>query len=241
MLKIFCKIISDKNKNMSSRESHHQIVANNLAPDTIVSFKAGSELKEYITNKTKITKKFFAFGEIMAILCTIIEEEKQYQERNPQLIICSEELKEIVKCPALHYNELKSEVVKHLAFTHEYIDEVKDTNSYSPQSTCIKCSSWVRKDVYKLKSPFLQLIQGMGGHVNPKRTTFTYEEICDLICIYLYHKRDQFFQDQDDKACWIKGDPLESCFDVEGFHWKQLRPLIMAQLIPLRRSPRNTN
>ena len=226
---------------MSSMESHHKIVANNLAPDTIVSFKAGSELKEYITNKTKITKKFFAFGEIMAILCTIIEEEKQYQERNPQLIICSEELKEIVKCPALHYNELKSEVVKHLAFTHEYIDEVKDTNSYPPQSTCIKCSSWVRKDVYKLKSPFLQLIQGMGGHVNPKRTTFTYEEICDLMCIYLYHKRDQFFQDQDDKACWIKGDPLESCFDVEGFHWKQLKPLIMAQLIPTRRSPRNTN
>ena len=226
---------------MSSTESHHKIVANNLAPDTIVSFKAGSELKQYITQKTKITKTFFAFGEIMAILCTIIEEEKQYQERNPQLIICSEELKEIVKCPALHYNELKSEVVKHLAFTHEYIDEVKDTNSYPPQSTCIKCSSWIRKDVYKLKSPFLQLIQGMGGYVNPKRTTFTYEEICDLICIYLYHKRDQFFQDQDDKACWIKGDPLESCFDVEGFHWKQLKPLIMAQLIPTRRSPRNTN
>ena len=241
MLKIFCKIISDKNKDMSSTESHHKIVANKLAPDTIVSFKAGSELKQYITNKTKITKKFFAFGEIMAILCTIIEEEKQYQERNPQLIICSEELKEIVKCPALHYNDLKSEVVKHLAFTHEYIDEVKDTTSHVPQSNCIKCSSWLRTDVYQLKSPFLELIQGMPGHVNPKRTVFTYQEISDLMCIYFYHRRDQFFRDQDDKACWIKGDPLESCFDVEGFHWKQLRPLIMAQLIPLRRSPRNTN
>ena len=226
-------------------ESHHKIVANNLAPDTIVSFKAGSELKEYITNKTKITKKFFAFGEIMAILCTIIEEEKQYQERNPQLIICSEELKEIVKCPALHYNELKSEVVKHLAFTHEYIEEVEDTKSHPPKSKCGKCvykQIWIsNKYEYKLKSPFLQLIQGMKGHVNPNRTVFTYEEICDLICIYLWKGRDQFFHDQDDKACWIKGDPLEACFEVETFHWHQLRPLIMAQLIPLRRSPRNTN
>ena len=226
---------------MSSTESHNKVVASNLAPDTIVSFKAGSELKQYITQKTKITKTFFAFGEIMAILCTIIEEEKQYQERNPQLIICSEELKKIVKCPALHYNELKSEVVNHLAFTHEYIDKVEDTNSYPPKSNCIKCDSWVRKDVYKLKSPFLQLIQGMTGHVNPKRTVFTYEEVSDLMCIYFFHRRDQFFQDQDDKACWIKGDPLESCFDVEGFHWKQLKPLIVAQLIPTRRSPRNAN
>ena len=88
---------------MSYTESQNKIVASNLAPDTIVSFKAGSELKQYITQKTKITKTFFAFGEIMAILCTIIEEEKQYQERNPQLIICSEELKKIVKCPALNY------------------------------------------------------------------------------------------------------------------------------------------
>ena len=177
----------------------------------------------------------------MAILCAIIEEEKQYQERNPALIICSEELKKIVKCPALHYNELKSEVINHLAFTHEYIDKVEDTNSYPPKSNCSKCDSWVRKDVYKLKSPFLQLIQGMKGHVNPKRTVFTYEEICDLICIYLWKGRDQFFHDQDDKACWIKGDPLESCFDVEGFHWKQLKTLIVAQLIPTRRSPRNAN
>ena len=230
---------------MSSTESQNQVVASKLARDTIVSFKPGSELKQYITLKTGITKTFFAFGEIMAILCAIIEEEKQYQEKNPALIICSEELKKIVKCPALHYNELKSEVINHLAFTHEYIEEVEDTESHPPKSKCGKCvyqQIWIsNKYEYKLKSPFLQLIQGMTGHVNPKRTVFTYEEICDLICIYLYKGRDQFFHDQDDKACWIKGDPLESCFDVEGFHWKQLKPLIVAQLIPTRRSPRNTN
>ena len=147
MLKIFCKIISDKNKDMSS--------------STCLKYSS------WLTN--------------------------------------------IV--PALHYNDLESEVVKHMVCTHEY----------------------------QLKSPFLELIQGMPGHVNPKRTVFTYQEISDWMCIYFYHRRNQFFRDQDDKACWIKGDPLEACFDVETFHWHQLRPLIMAQLIPLRRSPRNTN
>ena len=75
---------------MSSTGSQNQVVASKLAPDTIVSFKPESELKQYITLKTRITKTFFAFGEIMAILSAIIEEEKQYQERNPALIICFE-------------------------------------------------------------------------------------------------------------------------------------------------------
>ena len=147
MLKIFCKIISDKNKNMSS-----------------------STCLKYSSWLTSIV-------------------------------------------PALHYNDLESEVVKHMVCTHEY----------------------------QLKSPFLELIQGMPGHVNPKRTVFTYQEISDWMCIYFYHRRNQFFRYLDDKACWIKGDPLEACFEVETFQWHQLRPLIMAQLIPLRRSPRNTN
>ena len=146
MLKIFCEIISDKNKNMSSS----------------TCLKYGSWLTSIV--------------------------------------------------PALHYNDLESEVVKHMVCTHEY----------------------------QLKSPFLELIQGMPGQVNPKRTVFTYQEISDWMSIYIYDRKNQFFRDKNDKACWIKGDPLETCFEVETFQWNQLRPLIMAQLIPLRRSPRIT-
>ena len=144
MLKIFCKIISDKNKDMSS--------------STCLKYSS------WLTN--------------------------------------------IV--PALHYNDLESEVVKHMVCTHEY----------------------------QPKSPFLELIQGMPGQVNPKRTVFTYQEISDWMCIYIYHRKNQFFRDKNDKACWIKGDPLETCFEVETFQWNQLRLLVMAQLTPLRRSPR---
>ena len=229
---------------MSSTGSQNQVVASKLASDTIVSFKPESELKQYITLKTKITKTFFTFGEIMAILRTIIEEEKQYEERNPALIICSEELKQILKCPALHYKELESEVINHLAFTHEYLEKVEDPKSHSPKSKCGKCVNtqiWIsNKSEFKLKSPFLKLIQAMIG-VNPNRTVFTYEEICDLVCRYIWNRRDQFYHDQDTKVCWIKGDLLETCFDVDAFHWIQLKALIWSQLIPTRRSPRHSN
>lgn len=64
-----------------------------MLSDIIVSFKANSELKRYIQLKTRITKTFFTLGEITAILKIIIEQEKQYDERNPAVIICSAELK----------------------------------------------------------------------------------------------------------------------------------------------------
>ena len=119
--------------------------------------------------------------------------------------------------PALHYKydlyDLENEIVKHMVCTHGY----------------------------QVKSPFREIIQGWSGKFNTKRKIFTYQEISDWIIIYIYDRKNHFFRDKNDKACWIKGDPLETCFEVETFQWNQLRPLIMAQLIPLRRSPRNTN
>ena len=118
--------------------------------------------------------------------------------------------------PALHYKydlyDLEHEIVKHMVCTHGY----------------------------QVKSPFREIIQGWSGQVNPKRKIFTYQEISDWMTIYIHDRKNQFFRDKNDKACWIKGDPLETCFEVETFQWNQLRPLIMAQLIPLRRSPRIT-
>ena len=87
---------------MCSTESQNHLVTSKLSSDTIVSFKQDSELKSYIKLKTGITKTFFTLGEIIATLRTIIKEEKQYDDRNPALIICSVELKLVLKCKALH-------------------------------------------------------------------------------------------------------------------------------------------
>ena len=95
---------------------------------------------------------------------------------------------------------------------------------------------------YQVKSPFREIIQEWlpKDLVDPKRKIFTFQEISDLMIIYIHDRKNHFFRDKNDKACWIKGDPLETCFEVETFQWNQLRPLVMAQLTPLRRSPRIT-
>ena len=226
---------------MCSTGSQNHLVTSKLSSDTIVSFKPESELKQYIRLKTRITKTFFTLGEIIAILRTIIEEEKQYEKRNPALIICSEELKLVLKCTALHYKELKIAIISHLAFTHEYLGKVWDPKSHSPKSKCVATHIWTpKKAQFKLKNPFLGLIQNMT-RINQNRTVFTYEEICALVCKYIRDRKDQFFHDQNIRVCWVKDDLLGTCFDVDAFHFIQLKALIWSQLTTIRKSPRHSN
>ena len=230
---------------MCSTGSQNHLVTSKLSSDTIVSFKPDSELKSYIKLKTGIVKIFFTLGEIIAILRTIIKEEKQYDDRNPALIICSEELKLVLKCKALHYKELKNAIISHLAFTQEYLGKVWDPKTRSPNNKSFATHIWTNKKAqFKLKNPFLGLIQNIT-RINRNRTVFTYEEVCALVCKYIRDRRDQFFHEQNIKVCWVHNDLLGTCFNVSAFHFVQLKALIWSQLITCyiqtRKSPRRSN
>ena len=149
-------------RNMCSTGNLNHLAISKMLPDTIISFKPNSELKRYIQLKTKITKIFFTLGEVTAILQTIIEQEKQYDERNPAVIIFSEELNLALKCEALHHKELKDTIISHLAFASEYLGEVKGPKTYFPTSKCFATHIWTNKKAqFKLKSPFCELIQNV--------------------------------------------------------------------------------
>ena len=229
---------------MSTLQMNH-LVSSKLSPDTIVSFKPDSGLKSYVQLKTKITKTFYTFGEIIAILLSLIRDEKQYDERNPALIICSEELKLALKCKALHYKDLKDAIINHLAFTYEYLGKGWDPKTYSPRSKCFATHIAMNKRAqFKLKDPFLGLIQNTS-RFNRNRTVFTYEEICALVCKYIRDQRDRFFHEQNIKICWVQDDLLGTCFNVSAFHFVQLGALIWSQLttcyVQTRKSPRLGN
>ena len=133
-------------------ENQNHLAASKMLFDTLVYFKPNSELKKYIQHKTKISKTFFILGKVTAILQTIIEQEKQYDKRNPAVIICSEELELALKYEALHHKELKDAIISHLAFASEYLGEVKGPKTHFQT---------YKKAQFKLKSPFCELIQNV--------------------------------------------------------------------------------
>ena len=81
-----------------------------------------------------MTKAFFILSKIIAILKTIIGQEKMYDDRNPTVILCSPELELALDCKALHVIELKERVINHIAFASEYLGEIKGPKDYYPTS-----------------------------------------------------------------------------------------------------------
>ena len=145
---------------MCSMDNQNHLAKSKILFDTIVSFKPNSELKRYIQQKTGVTKTFFTLGEVTAILKVIIGQERQYDKRNPAVIICSAELELALKCKALHVTELKDTVISHLAFASEYLGEIKSPKGYFPTSKCFATHIWTNKKAqFKLRTPLCELIQ----------------------------------------------------------------------------------
>ena len=154
-------------------------------------FKPDSGLKKYIQNKTKIYKTFFTLGEITTILRIVIKREKLYEERNPTVIICSEELKLALKCDALHLSELKEKILTHLALAPEYLRDGENPSNNFPTGSI---SVYIPKRAqFKLRRPFCELIQKVTKF-NRTRTIFTYEEICFSLSKYINDQRENFFR-----------------------------------------------
>ena len=176
---------------MSSTQTH--LSTSKVQFDTIVCFKPDSGLKKYIQNKTKIHKTFFTLGEITTILRIVIKQEKLYEERNPTVIICSEELKLALKCDALHLSELKEKILTHLALAPEYLRDGENPSNNFPTGSI---SVWIpKKAQFKLRRPFCELIQKVNKF-NRNRTVFSYEEVCFSLSKCINDQRENFFQGQ---------------------------------------------
>ena len=87
---------------------------------TIVSFKKGSSLKAYMDGKTKIIKKFYMIGEVLAILKAVISDEKMYDVRNPSIVLCSPELELVLDRKAFHISELTERIMNQVAWAPDY-------------------------------------------------------------------------------------------------------------------------
>ena len=89
-------------------------------PTTVISFEEGSILKVYIERKSLISKTFYVIGEVLAILKTVIIKEKLYDERNPCIVLCSQELGKALDRKALHISELTEHIMSQIAWAADY-------------------------------------------------------------------------------------------------------------------------
>ena len=67
-----------------------------------------------------ISKTFYVIGEVLAILRTVIIKEKLYDEHNPCIVLCSQELGKALDRKALHISELTERITSQIAWAADY-------------------------------------------------------------------------------------------------------------------------
>ena len=212
--------------------------------NSIFKFKGSSKLQKFIKEKGRIQKTLFTLAEILTVIKETVRREGLYDERNPPLIMCSEELESAINMKVLHISELMSIVLSHLQiisneeFIERYCQNSEGLNLPIPTA---HLPDFASSNVYRLlgtplgkytcKPEFLAVLQTML-EMKEDQKVFTFKEIHSLFAKYILKHKERFIDARNSKVAIIKGDLLETVFQVSAFHRCQTTYFIRRQLVP---------
>ena len=232
---------------MTPLEQHRSLL------NSIFKFKPNSKLHSFVTQKSGINKSLFTLAEVLTVLKHAIRGEGLYDEKNPSVILCSQELEEALNMKALHVTEIRDLVLSHLIklesddFLKKHCDNVTPAPSANDTSTrqhpvsatqhliqSANISTRVINDKrakFTCKPKFLAVLRTMP-ETDKHKLVFTYEEATLLLSTYILKHKARFFDNRNIKLAMVKGDLLGEAFGVSAFHRCQVNNFLRDQLIP---------
>ena len=232
---------------MTPLEQHRSLL------NSIFKFKPTSKLHSFVTQKSGINKSLFTLAEVLTVLKHAIRGEGLYDEKNPSVILCSQELEEALNMKALHVTEIRDLVLSHLIklesddFLKKHCDNVTPAPSANDTSTrqhpvsatqhliqSANISTRVINDKrakFTCKPKFLAVLRTMP-ETDKHKLVFTYEEATLLLSTYILKHKARFFDNRNIKLAMVKGDLLGEAFGVSAFHRCQVNNFLRDQLIP---------
>ena len=224
--------------------------------NTVYKFKRGAPLKAYISRLTRVEDPQHTLAELLMLIKKTIIEEKMFDDRNPSVILCSEEMEVALDQKALHVTEVIGLVLNQIievpkppkyASLEEASDEQVEDPVYQPKgvfhpetppssrTTCEETNPQMDKDTkFQLKPLFLSVIRSVDG-ADQNQTIFTYAEVTRLLSKYILAKRFLLFDPRNIMLALVRHDPLGAAFGVSAFHRSQINRLLRSQLIPFHK------
>jgi len=227
--------------------------------NTLFKFQPLSKLKRFLISKTGVEKTYYSLAEILTILKDVIRGEGMFDEANPSVILCSEDLEEALNMRALHVTEIRDVVLSHITKvpdqslrdkfsqninicrTNINVSRNEHSNQVSAPASIpriirtanISTAVFTDKNAkFTLKPKFLKVVRTVPD-INPMKTVFTYEEVTLLLSKYILSRKDQIFDPRNIKLALVTNDPIGEAFGVKAFHRCQVNNLLRSQLIPV--------
>ena len=212
-----------------------------------------------MSSRGHVNKTLFTLEEILTILKDEIRQEKLFDERNPSIILCSEELEQALEMRAVHVTEIRDVVLKHLvridneSFIARYYQEQGQPDPDDGLFNLRPVSAEARRLIhtanittnvmvdqnarFTCRPKFLSVLQTLP-EVEKDKEIFSFGEIKRFCSTYILRNKQRFIDARNIRVAIVKNDLLGEAFGVSAFHRSQVNNLIRGQLIPV--TPGNT-
>ena len=202
-----------------------------LCTESLFEFEYPSSfLKYFITIKSGIDKQFYTINEILCTLKTVIEKEKLYDNLNPSIIYCSEELEKSFNMKCIFKDQVRKLLASQLCCV---ISSSSSPEQLSKDDTNNKIKQIIEeisqnKITFYLKYNLLRVTE----IIQPNSFVFTCSQIWKLINKYIKIYSATLLDNRNLKVVMCSENLLGIALGVNNFYYGQLGHLILNQLIP---------
>lgn len=222
----------------------------------IRTFKRGSRLLRYLAEKRKgcfrKTKRSYRVSTIRLALEEIIREERLYDPKNQQIIVCGKQLEKALDVHSVERSMLHIFIRRQLEptngnhvfstcsrlFNQELMSLSRLSRSIPPIEGIQFHQDFDIEGLYWMKPKFLKVIKEVRTF---RGNALSYRNICNALSDYIMENKQRFFDLRNIKVAKVKDTLLADAFGMDYFSRSQVTSLIRSQLKPVRRSRRLMN
>ena len=213
--------------------------------------KEQSTLKNFLHEKMGLENRVYTFREILTMMKQVIASNKDYDENNPEVILCSEALEKALDQVALHVTQLPAIMLRHMQCMEEN-PQIKENEKG------VTLEENTNLDERETDSPGnvtkATLIEKTGEGLRTKKTTLQdifeekfiiqdklakilkvkqdpedgipLEKVVEMIKQYVEDRKDTMIDSRNKEIIITRGDPLGELLGVQALHEYQIRRFI---------------
>ena len=165
----------------------------------------------------------------------ILFNEKQFDPNNSDMLIFSQELKQIIGVDALHISSLRTKVKSHLQLSRILKNSKSVTKLYPPARKTSTSMVWQndffdnKNNLYTINEPLRECFSHLNSFDKNKRH-FSMKEVGSFFGQYISENKELFFRNNNFSVCIVEGTLLGRALGVKAFHNVQRKAIVCRQL-----------
>lgn len=215
-------------------------------------FHKDSSLFRFLKDNSELVSgdsRCYRLSTIHLAIEQIIRRKNLFDPRNPEVVVCNQELEEVFDVKSFTRGELKTLIEKHFLSSdsihlsssrlcNEELKSIIECRHFPSVSRVTpSIANFDIEGTYLVNPAFMQALKETGK-VATGLTVLPYRFVCNLLADYIMMKKCELIDLRNIRVINAKGDQLSKAFNMDYFSRSQVTSLIRSQLRPVRRSKR---